>query len=95
MAYDPRIPNPTERPKEQGSLQALVKAEKLIQIALVMPAAVFIGWLAGVGLDRWLHQHWIYIAGLVFGSIAGLTEAVRQAVQSSNALDRSDKGKPS
>ena len=89
MASDPSNPNR----KPGGGLQSLVKAEKLLQIALVLLAAVLIGWLAGAALDRWLHQSWIYIAGIVFGCVAGLTEAVRQAVQSSKDLD--GKGKPS
>jgi ATP synthase protein I len=87
--------SPDPNRKQEGGLQSLVKAEKLIQIALVLPASVLIGWLAGRALDHWLHQHWIYVAGLIFGSIAGLTEAVRQAVQSSKDLDRDDKGKQS
>jgi ATP synthase protein I len=86
MAFN--APNPDQKPSASGGLQSIVKVEKLFQIALVMPVAVFIGWLIGVGLDRWLHQHWIYIAGLVLGCIAGLVEAVRQAVSSDKALDR-------
>ena len=59
-----------------------------MQIALVLPAAVFIGWIVGVGLDHWLHKDWIYIVGLILGSIAGLFEAVRQALGSGKDLDR-------
>ncbi|MGA7317484.1 MAG: AtpZ/AtpI family protein, partial [Silvibacterium sp.] len=59
----------------------LVQAERLLQIALVLPAAVLIGWGGGVLLDRWLHQDWIYIVGLIFGAVAGLLEAVRQALR--------------
>ena len=88
MAFN--APNPGQKPSSVGGLQALVKAEKLFQIALVMPVAVLIGWLIGLGLDRWLHQTWIYIVGLVLGCIAGLVEAVRQAVSSGRALDRDD-----
>ncbi|MFT4112021.1 AtpZ/AtpI family protein [Silvibacterium sp.] len=63
-----------------GNLQSIAKAERLTQIAVVMPCAVFIGWGAGALLDHWLHQHWIYIVGLIFGAVAGLVEAVRQAL---------------
>ncbi len=85
MAYN--NPNPN-RKQDGGGLQSLVKAEKLMQIALVLPAAVFIGWIAGVALDHWLHKDWIYIVGLIVGSIAGLFEAVRQALGSGKDLDR-------
>jgi ATP synthase protein I len=88
MAFN--APNPGNKQSGGGGLQSLVKAEKLFQIALVMPVAVLIGWVIGVGLDRWLHQTWIYIVGLVFGCIAGLVEAVRQAVSSDKALNRDD-----
>ena len=67
--------------KRSGGLDALVKAEKLSQIAFVLPVSVVVGWGAGVLLDRWLHQHWIYIVGLILGSIAGLVEAVRLALR--------------
>jgi ATP synthase protein I len=63
-----------------GGLNTLVQAEKLLQIAFILPAALLIGWGGGVLLDRWLHQHWIYIVGLIFGAIAGMVELVRQAL---------------
>ncbi|GGH11304.1 AtpZ/AtpI family protein [Silvibacterium dinghuense] len=70
----------SSRNKQGGNLQSIAKAERLTQIAVVMPCAVFIGWGAGAMLDHWLHQHWIYIVGLIFGAVAGLIEAVRQAL---------------
>ncbi len=62
-----------------GIMNAWVQAEKMIQIAMMLPCAGFIGWLAGYGLDRWLHQTWIGMAGAVFGIVAGLVGAVRMA----------------
>jgi ATP synthase protein I len=72
--------NPGSKKRGAG-MDAVVKAERLTQIAFVLPAAVLIGWGAGVLLDKWLHQHWIYIVGLIFGAIAGMFEAVRQALR--------------
>jgi len=63
-----------------GMMAAWVQAEKLMQIALMLPCAGFIGWLAGYGLDRWLHQAWIGMAGAVFGIVAGLVGAIRMAM---------------
>lgn len=60
-------------------MQTILKAERLTQIAFVLPVAVLIGWGIGALLDKWLHQDWIYIAGVVLGAIAGMIEAIRQA----------------
>ncbi len=72
--------NPDGKKRSEG-LDTLVKAERLTQIAFVLPAAVLIGWGGGVLLDKWLHQHWIYIVGLILGAVAGMVEAVRQALR--------------
>jgi F0F1-type ATP synthase assembly protein I len=81
MAAPLNNPQPT---KSSGGLHTLVKAEKLVQIALVLPTAVVVGWGGGALLDKWLHQHWIYIVGLLFGAAAGMVEAVRQALKAGN-----------
>lgn len=78
MAFNP--PNPDDR-RNTGGLQTLVQAEKLLQIAIMIPAAVVIGWLGGAGLDKLLHQHWIFIVGILLGCVAGLLSAVRMALQ--------------
>jgi F0F1-type ATP synthase assembly protein I len=69
MPTGPRNPR-----KPDGVLSTIVRAEAMLQIALLFPASTFIGWLIGVGLDHWLHQHWIYIAGLLFGAAAGFVQ---------------------
>ena len=63
-----------------GMLGAWIQAEKMIQIAMVLPCAAFIGWLPGFWLDRHFHQTWMAIAGVVFGIIAGLVAAIRMAM---------------
>ena len=67
----------TSRSKKSGTLASLVQVEKLIQLALMLPVATVVGWLIGLGLDKWLHQHWIYIAGLILGASAGFVEIFR------------------
>jgi ATP synthase protein I len=66
----------TEKQRD-GAMRSLVQIESLIQLALLLPAATVVGWLIGVGLDRWLHQHWIYIVGLIFGAVAGFVQIFR------------------
>jgi ATP synthase protein I len=65
------------KPKNQGAMSSLVKAESLMQLALILPAAVFVGWIAGVGLDHLFHTGWIYIVGLVIGAVAGFVQMAR------------------
>jgi ATP synthase protein I len=60
-----------------GAMKSLVQVEKLIQLALMLPVATVVGWLIGAGLDKWLHQHWIYIPGLILGAAAGFVEMFR------------------
>lgn len=72
-------PNPNQKP-QSGIGKSVVQTDRLIQIALVLPIAVLIGWFFGALLDRWLHQSWITIVGIVLGMIAGMLEAVRMAL---------------
>jgi F0F1-type ATP synthase assembly protein I len=66
--------NPKKTP---GSMQALVKVEKLTQIAFALPVSALVGWGLGVALDYWLHQHWIYLVGLILGVVAGCVQIFR------------------
>ncbi len=80
MPFNRPIPESRQRRRPSGVLDAWVQAEKLMQIAILLPAAAFIGWLIGAWLDSRLHQEWIAIFGVVFGAISGLVGAVRMAM---------------
>jgi ATP synthase protein I len=86
MPFNNPIPDnrrPDQRPKrDSGGLATLVQAEKLMQIAILLPSAAFIGWLGGTWLDKQLHQEWISLAGMTFGGIAGLVYVVRLVLTS-------------
>ena len=60
-----------------GALHSLVRVESLIQLGLLLPACVVIGWAIGLALDRWLNQHWMNVAGLILGAIAGFVQTIR------------------
>ena len=79
MPYQRPNPDSNQRGKGSSLVSSMVQAEKMIQIALLLPCAAFIGWLAGAGLDKLLHQTWIATAGVVFGILAGLVGAVRRS----------------
>jgi ATP synthase protein I len=71
-------PQDKSRPSSKdGALQSLVGVQSLISLGLLLPAAVVVGWAMGLVLDRWLHQHWINIAGLILGAVAGFVQIFR------------------
>ena len=76
-------PNPESKPRSKASsaIDAWVQAEKLMQIAILLPSSAFIGWLLGAWMDKVLHQSWIGIAGVVFGGSSGLVYVVRLAIK--------------
>jgi F0F1-type ATP synthase assembly protein I len=74
--------NPPSKPRTglSSGIGGLIEAEKLLQIAFVLPSAVFIGWLGGALADHLLHQKWIVVVGIILGSISGLVFVVQTAV---------------
>lgn len=46
-------------------------------VAVALPASTIVGWLLGVGADRFFHTTWLYMAGLVFGIVAGFVGLLR------------------
>lgn len=84
VPYQRPIPEKKSRPGSQAGMSGLIgawiQAEKMIQIALVLPCAALIGWLLGLWLDHALHQKWIAIAGIIFGIVSGLVGAIQMAV---------------
>ena len=67
---------PTRPPKPSLPFAA---AARYSEIGFVIPAAVFLGYGVGRLFDYWLHTHWIYIAGVVFGAIVGFAQMIRLA----------------
>ncbi len=62
---------------DDGGMATFLRAEKLTQIAFILPVAVFVGWALGAMLDKWLHQNWIYLVGIILGSVAGFIQIFR------------------
>jgi ATP synthase protein I len=63
--------NPQQRPN------ALVTAARYSEIGFIIPAAVFLGYVLGRLLDHWLHTHWIFIVGVIFGAVVGFVQMIR------------------
>jgi F0F1-type ATP synthase assembly protein I len=88
MPFHRAIPEQKPPAKASGGFSAYVEAEKLVQIAFILPSAVVIGWVMGWWADNHFHQSWVEIAGAVFGCVAGLTYMIR------TALDAEKKSRP-
>jgi ATP synthase protein I len=80
------------RDKDSGGLATLVQAEKMMQIAILLPSAAFVGWLLGAWADRSFHQQWIGIAGIVVGGISGLVYVIRLVLSAGKDDGRPGKG---
>jgi ATP synthase protein I len=68
---------PQDSKAKDGAMQSLVRIQSLVQLGLLLPASVVIGWAIGLALDHWLNQHWFNIAGLILGAIAGFVQTIR------------------
>jgi F0F1-type ATP synthase assembly protein I len=90
MAFNNPPPQKPGTRRDDGGMGTLLRAEKLTQIAFVLPVAVFVGWALGAALDKWLHQHWIYLAGIIFGSVAGFIQIFRLVAASSAEIATKD-----
>jgi uncharacterized membrane protein YfcA len=80
MPFNRSTPSSKSRTGLSSGISGLVEAEKLMQIAFVMPASVLIGWIGGWWLGHLLHQKWIEIAGVVFGCVSGLVYVIQMAI---------------
>jgi len=52
------------------------------EIGFIIPAAVLLGFFLGKLLDYWLHTHWLYLVGLIFGAVVGFVQMIRMAATS-------------
>jgi F0F1-type ATP synthase assembly protein I len=80
MPFHRPIKNSASRSTMSSGVDAIVQAEKLLQIALMLPCAAVVGWLIGAWADKHFHQTWIAIAGIVFGAVSGLVYVIRMAL---------------
>jgi len=73
-------------------VHSLVQAEKIMQIAFVLPCAMLFGWGAGWGVDHFLHTRYGAAIGLVLGIVAGMVSVIRTAMAAMNSVSgRGDK----
>lgn len=64
----------------RGPKQQWISIEKYLQLGFTIPAATFIGWLIGTGLDHWTGRQSFSLGGLIFGTVAGFVYFIRTAM---------------
>ncbi|HEY5069050.1 MAG TPA: AtpZ/AtpI family protein [Candidatus Acidoferrum sp.] len=60
--------------------QPLTSFARYSEIGFIIPACVLLGLLFGKLADYWLHTHWLYVAGIIFGAVVGFWQMIRMAV---------------
>jgi F0F1-type ATP synthase assembly protein I len=80
VPFNSPSPDSENKRKPSPGLNKLVQAERLMQIAFVLPCAMLVGWGAGWAIDHYFHIHWAIVAGLVLGIVAGMVSAIRMAM---------------
>jgi F0F1-type ATP synthase assembly protein I len=77
MPFNRPIPDSQQPSKSPSPLASLVQAERMVQIAILLPTSAFVGWIIGAWLDKVLHQSWITLIGILFGGFSGLYYVIR------------------
>lgn len=72
MSEDENKPQPSEK-------KQWVQAEKLVQIGVMLPLALVIGYFLGSWLDGKFGTTWIKIVGILLGIAAGFVQLIRLA----------------
>jgi F0F1-type ATP synthase assembly protein I len=84
MPEDPEVQK--ETPEQKRNL--VVTIARYSQLAFVLPACTFVGWVLGALADRWLHTHWLYLVGLLLGIAAGFVELIRTTLKSEKSQNQ-------
>ena len=58
-------------------------------LAFLLPISTFVGYLIGHWLDKWLGTTWLTVVFIIFGSVAGFVQLIRQIMQDSRDDDAS------
>jgi ATP synthase protein I len=87
-----RSQNPEQKEGEglSSGFKSLVEAERLMQIAFVLPSALVICWFLGWWLASHTHQKWLETAGIIFGCIVGLVYVVQMAIAVEKRTSKDD-----
>ena len=69
-----------ERPNPPEKKDTLVSLARYSEMGFIIPAATLLGFFFGKLADYWLHTHWLYLVGLLFGAGVGFWRMIRMAL---------------
>lgn len=92
MAFNRFNPPAKKRSGAGSGINSLIEAEKLMQIAFVMPSCVLVCWGIGWWLGDLLHQRWIETAGVIFGCITAMGYVIRMAIETEKKTIKGSEG---
>ena len=78
-----------EKPDKREE-SAWVTVARYSEIGFIVPMSVVVGYFFGLLADHFLHTHWIFLFGIIFGAVAGFVSLIRRALQSSKDLEAND-----
>jgi hypothetical protein len=78
-----------EKPGKQDESPWVLVA-RYSEIGFMIPAAVLVGYFFGWLADHFLHTHWLYLVGIIFGAVAGFVSMIRRALSASHDEDGDD-----
>ena len=70
-----------ERRRDRKSDNPAVTWARYSEVAFIIPAAVVVGLLLGKLLDYWLHTHWLFLIGIIFGAVVGFVQMIRMVTR--------------
>ena len=70
-----------ERRRDSKSDNPAVVWARYSEVAFIIPAAVVVGLLLGKLLDYWLHTHWLFLIGIIFGAVVGFVQMIRMVTR--------------
>ncbi len=76
-AVPPNSQGTPQEPIGDGRNQLMLLIGKYGSLAMALPAATFVGYAIGYGLDHWLGTTYLKIVFLLIGIAAGFVELIR------------------
>jgi ATP synthase protein I len=71
----------SDEQRDDKAQSGVVLWARYSNLAFIIPAAVVVGLLVGKLFDYWFHTHWLFIAGVILGAVAGFIDLIRTVMR--------------